>query len=159
MSNVVFVCDAAGGVSGAAEDKIVCFTFSLAPAEIAERARLTIPKAGIDALALRPDQRIFAAGGWDGRVRVFHYGKAKPLTILKVAFCSVRVAMHENSTLPADTSLPNGFEEPNKSPSLTQHPLDTQYHTAAVTGLAFAKDGNMLASCSRDSTIALWRVF
>ena len=34
-----------------------------------------------------------------------------------------------------------------------------QYHTAAVTGLAFAADGNMLASCSRDGTIALWRVF
>ncbi len=34
-----------------------------------------------------------------------------------------------------------------------------QYHTAAVTGVTFAADGNMLASCSRDGTIALWRVF
>ena len=74
----------AGGASGAAEDKIVCFTFETQPPQVAERARLCIPKAGVDALALRPDQRIFAAGGWDGRVRVFHYSKAKPLTVLKV---------------------------------------------------------------------------
>ena len=74
----------AGGASGAAEDKIVCFTFATGPAQVAERARLSIPKAGVEVLALRPDQRIFAAGGWDGRVRVFHYSKAKPLTVLKV---------------------------------------------------------------------------
>ncbi len=73
-----------GGASGAAEDKVVCFACKAVPGEVTERARLGIPKPGIDALALRPDQRIFAAGGWDGRVRIFNYGKAKPLTILKV---------------------------------------------------------------------------
>ncbi len=74
----------AGGASGAAEDKIVCFAFETEPPQVAERARLSIPKPGVDALALRPDQRIFATGGWDGRVRVCHYSKAKPLTVLKV---------------------------------------------------------------------------
>ncbi len=74
----------AGGASGAAEDKIVCFALETEPAQVAERARLSIPKAGVDALALRPDQRIFAAGGWDGRMRVYHYSKAKPLTVLEV---------------------------------------------------------------------------
>ena len=61
-----------------------CFSCKASPGEVKEGARLSIPKPGVDALALRPDQRIFAAGGWDGRVRVFHYAKAKPLTILKV---------------------------------------------------------------------------
>jgi len=77
-------CADAGGATGAAEDKIVCFAVETEPARVVERARLSIQKPGVDALALRPDQRIFAAGGWDGRVRVFHYSKAKPLTVLKV---------------------------------------------------------------------------
>ena len=74
-----------GGASGAAEDKIVCFACEAVPGMVAERARLSLPKPGVDALALRPDQRIFAAGSWDGRVRIFHYAKAKALTILKVS--------------------------------------------------------------------------
>lgn len=77
----------AGGVSGAAEDKLVCFTIDWAARKITERQRLSIAKPGIDMIALRPDQRIFATGGWDGRVRVFHFAKCKPLTVLKVSCC------------------------------------------------------------------------
>lgn len=76
-----------GGVTGAAEDKLVCFTIDWAARKITERQRLRIAKPGIDMITLRPDQRIFATGGWDGRVRVFHFAKCKPLTVLKVSAC------------------------------------------------------------------------
>ena len=82
----------AGGVSGAAEDRVVCFTIDWEARKISERQRLTIAKPGIDMIALRPDGRVFATGGWDGRVRVFHFAKCKPLTVLKVrvrALCAL----------------------------------------------------------------------
>ena len=38
---------------------------------------------GISSLALRPDGKLLAAGGWDRRVRVWQARKWKPLAVLK----------------------------------------------------------------------------
>jgi WD40 repeat protein len=38
---------------------------------------------GIDDIAVRCDQKIWATGGWDGRVRLFDAKKKKPLAVLK----------------------------------------------------------------------------
>ena len=53
-------------------------------------ARLTVPvtnessgAGGLSSVAVRPDGRIFASGGWDRRVRVWQWRKLKPLAVLK----------------------------------------------------------------------------
>ena len=59
-----------------------------APAEPV--AHLSIPvtneasgSGGIASIAMRPDGRIFAAGGWDYRVRIWQMKKFKPLAVLQ----------------------------------------------------------------------------
>ena len=52
-------------------------------------AQLSVPPTessgtgGIASVAMRPDGRIFAAGGWDRRVRLWQYRKLKPLAVLR----------------------------------------------------------------------------
>lgn len=43
----------------------------------------TAGSGGVASLAMRPDGRIFAAGGWDRRVRVWQWRKLKPLAVLQ----------------------------------------------------------------------------
>lgn len=47
-------------------------------------ATLEVKQQGIADICIRPDQRLFATAGWDGKVRVFHYKKLRPLAILQV---------------------------------------------------------------------------
>lgn len=45
----------------------------------------TIPlkTPGIAAVAVRQDGRIIVTAGWDGRIRIFHARKHKPLAVLQ----------------------------------------------------------------------------
>lgn len=59
-------------------------------APCAPEATLTIPitnehsgSGGIAALTMRPDGKVFAAGGWDRRVRLWQWRKFKPLAVLQ----------------------------------------------------------------------------
>lgn len=51
---------------------------------IIRRTPVPLPKPGTNCLALRSDGRLLAAGGWDGRVRVFEFPSCRPLATLKV---------------------------------------------------------------------------
>ena len=73
-----------GGICGSAEKQLVCFSLSLEARTISTRAAVPLHKEGIEDMALRPDNRIFATAGWDGRVRLYNYRKAACLAILKV---------------------------------------------------------------------------
>ncbi len=75
--------DGRSGVSGAADDQVVMFDFDPATATLAASKRLPIPKGGIADAAMRPDGRVAATAGWDGRVRVFHCRRREPLAILR----------------------------------------------------------------------------
>ena len=53
-------------------------------------AQLSVPvtneasgSGGLSALSCRPDGKIFAAGGWDRRVRLWQWRKYKPIAVLK----------------------------------------------------------------------------
>ena len=72
------------GLSGSADSHVAMFRLDLATGQLAEQARLPLPAAGTGALAFRPDARICASGGWDGKVRVFHCKRREPLALLKV---------------------------------------------------------------------------
>lgn len=80
---LVIDSSATGGVSGAAETALVCFRNSLDTRTMAVRKSIELHKKGISDVALRPDDKVFATAGWDGKVRVYNYKKAAPLAILK----------------------------------------------------------------------------
>lgn len=61
------------------------------------RNSIELHKEGISDVALRPDDKIFATAGWDGKVRVYSYKKAAPLAILKVYSACTLTARHGRS--------------------------------------------------------------
>ena len=78
----------ATAVSGAA-DCALCVA-SLAGGEVGAPTRLDIPvtseasgSGGVASLAVRPDRKLLAAGGWDKRVRLWQWKRWKPLAVLK----------------------------------------------------------------------------
>lgn len=80
---------AAGGVAGSAEEQVVVFKLDLAarPARLSVRHSMEVHgkgRAGVGDVAVRPDRRLLATAGWDGRVRLFKYRSGRPLAVLKV---------------------------------------------------------------------------
>ena len=73
-----------GGVSASADSKVIRFTYDQAAKSITLDKTVELPKEGIADVAVRLDGRIFATAGWDGKIRIFSYGKAKPLALLHV---------------------------------------------------------------------------
>lgn len=51
---------------------------------------ITMPKPGVNSIAIRQDRKIFACAGWDFRIRIFSLKKATPLAILKCHTASVQ---------------------------------------------------------------------
>ena len=75
-------------MSGAA-DCALCVA-SLAGGEVGAPTKLDIPvtseasgSGGVASLAVRPDRKLLAAGGWDKRVRLWQWKRWKPLAVLK----------------------------------------------------------------------------
>lgn len=60
------------------------FTFDYEQQRLSTASKAEIPEPGIQDIAIRQDGKIFAAGGWDGKIRVYSYRKMKPLAVLKV---------------------------------------------------------------------------
>lgn len=72
-----------GGASGSADDKLAVFGLDWDQMEVQELAAIPLKKPGVAALALRRDGKIFAAAGWDGRVRLYRCDTRKPLAVLQ----------------------------------------------------------------------------
>eukprot|EP00775_Hariotina_reticulata_P002594 gene2594-2896_t len=71
------------GFSGAADDVLAAFDISIPEGRISLARKMTLAKPGIADVAIRPDNRIAASAGWDGKIRVWHAVKCRPLAILK----------------------------------------------------------------------------
>ncbi|GBG70675.1 hypothetical protein CBR_g7976 [Chara braunii] len=90
-----------GGVSGAADNRTIFFRLDCLTGvcNVAKMVETTRP--GTADVAIRPDGRIAATGGWDHRVRVYDYKHRKLLAILKyhtstvsaVAFCPYQTGL------------------------------------------------------------------
>ncbi|KAI8057446.1 WD40-repeat-containing domain protein [Thamnidium elegans] len=78
-------------ISSSADNQIC--KYSLATGDIINK--ITIKKSGIVAVKIRPDNKIFASGGYDGRIRIFSVKSMKPLAIL---------SYHRNTTYGLDFS-------------------------------------------------------
>jgi WD40 repeat protein len=72
------------GVCGGAEGALLAFEVDYAVGSVRVVRRLELPKPGVNAVAIRPDGKLLASAGWDGRARVFKRGSGRPLAVLKV---------------------------------------------------------------------------
>ena len=82
--STVFVSCYAGGICAAADNKVQCFGLGSPSTLLQMLAMLEVKQHGIADICIRPDQRLFATAGWDGKVRLFHHKKMRPLAILQV---------------------------------------------------------------------------
>lgn len=148
------------------------------PSRIERRARVPLPSAGVNCLALRSDGRLLALGAWDGRVRVFAYPSLRPLASLAVGpRLSVDLDDWSEGCARAKPGVPGGrlgmpfwtcfclssLPPPSPPPRSAPHPLlhhPVQYHTQSATCLAFGTPASgLLATGSRDGSIALYVLY
>lgn len=72
------------GFSGSADESLAAFDLSIPKGKITSAQKLALAgKPGISDVAIRPDGRIAASAGWDGKIRVWHARKRQPLAVLR----------------------------------------------------------------------------
>lgn len=70
------------GIYGGTTDKIGVFSFNRNTMEISKKTEISVKNAGIDCVKIRSDCKVFATGGWDGRIRIFSWKSLRPLAVL-----------------------------------------------------------------------------
>ena len=78
-----------GGACGSAEEQVVAFKIDWEARRLRQRHAIELRangQAGVGDVAVRPDRRLLATAGWDGRVRLYKYRSGRPLAVLKVGY-------------------------------------------------------------------------
>jgi ribosomal protein S18 acetylase RimI-like enzyme len=110
----------------------------------------------VSCLAISPDGRVLASGGWDNTVRLWGLPEGQPLATLQGHTDTVRCL----AISPDGRVLASGgsYDKTVRLWRLPEgQPLATlQGHTGKVECLAISPDGRVLASGSEDETVRLW---
>lgn len=77
-----FCSDANRGILGNATDKLGIFGYQGQEMSLVSRGEIAMKNGGVNCLRIRRDQKIFCAGGNDGRIRIFSWKSLRPLTVL-----------------------------------------------------------------------------
>ncbi|KQK19722.1 protein DECREASED SIZE EXCLUSION LIMIT 1 [Brachypodium distachyon] len=72
-----------GGISGGADSKVTMFSLDHQKGMFTVRNEIELERPGIASIAIRADNKIAAAAGWDHRIRVYNYNKGNALAVLK----------------------------------------------------------------------------
>ncbi|XP_055593308.1 guanine nucleotide-binding protein subunit beta-like protein 1 [Uranotaenia lowii] len=70
------------GVCGGSSDRIIIFSIDRQSMGICKKSEICIKNKGVHRLRIRKDLKVFASGGWDGRIRVFSWKSLRPLAVL-----------------------------------------------------------------------------
>lgn len=70
------------GIYGNESDKLGIFGYNRNEMKLINRGDISIKNAGINCIKIRKDRKIFCAGGWDGRVRIYSWKSLRPLAVL-----------------------------------------------------------------------------
>ncbi len=71
------------GVVSASGTELVLFDLDVAAHECVKRQSVTLKHPGVGEVKVRADEKLFATGGWDHRVRLFRWQDGAPLAVLK----------------------------------------------------------------------------
>ncbi|XP_015520249.1 guanine nucleotide-binding protein subunit beta-like protein 1 [Neodiprion pinetum] len=69
------------GIVGSVTDKLQAFNLTKAHT-MSLKSTIPLKNAGTSVAVIRPDTKVFAAGGWDGRLRIFSFKTLRPLAVL-----------------------------------------------------------------------------
>ena len=83
------------GICGSTSDKLSCFSLD-SENNLNFTTQISITNPGISCISSRRDEKIFATGGWDYRIRIFTLKKFKPLAVLSYHKKSVECIQFSN---------------------------------------------------------------
>ncbi|ENN80651.1 guanine nucleotide-binding protein subunit beta-like protein 1 [Dendroctonus ponderosae] len=70
------------GIASNSSNLLQLFRLDLQQFEIINQAELTLSSTGCQVVRFRPDHKLFMAGGWDGKLRVYSWRTLRALAIL-----------------------------------------------------------------------------
>lgn len=70
------------GVYAGSTDNIGVFNYNKSTMELIKKTDIKIKNQGVNCVKIRNDRKVFTAGGWDGKVRIFSWKSLRPLAVL-----------------------------------------------------------------------------